>query len=481
MTAHYRQLLIYYRGLIAFTFLVLVGGTAALSTFFLFVSPLYTSAAKVSLLPTQTELAYSQTFVRSTTINPANLLTQTHVEYLLSREIAAKTVDRLSRELPPSQPPADPAGPSEAPGLKDQVAQYFTSFRRNFRRIYNTLNSGKHVIRDPLTDAVLTLQDAIGVEMIEGTYIMEIKVTWDRPEVAALAANLLAEEYVAHLRAQADAASLRLEAVLRQEIAKGDGNFTELEDQINTLRLARANNFAMLRVIDPAVEPVYPSFPKVIVFTVFAIAGWIMASAFLVISADTFSSTIKTESDLQRLFGPRTLGTMPLRRPKRAKLAEMAKTMNLQCNAMPCQGAVTVVGSDEESRRLTAVVEVALRRLKGWQRVNVRRLQDAAAEAAGQAQEQAAATGLQAVPGNRPVIPLSRPLAGRRGPVPTNGVKVADLGGSDESFSMTKAEGFNWVVIGIRPGTVSEETLQGTAARLHAQGVENIFGVFLKG
>ncbi|KIC16251.1 hypothetical protein [Leisingera sp. ANG-Vp] len=482
MTAHYRQLLLYYRGLILVAFLALVGGTAALSTLFLYVAPLYTSSAKVSLLPTQTELAYSQTFVRSTTINPANLLTQTHVEYLLSREIAAKTVDRLTRELQPSQPPAaaEIVETEKAPGLKQQVAQRFTSFRRNFRRIYNTLNSGKHVVQDPLTDAVLTLQDAIGVEMVEGTYIMQIKVTWDKPEIAALAANLLAEEYVAHLRAQADAASRQLEAALRQEIAKGDSNFTELEDQINALRLARANNFSMMRVIDPAVEPVYPSFPKVIVFTVFSIVGWVMVSAFLVISADTFSSTIKTESDLQRLFGPRALGTLPLRRPKRAKLAELAKMMNLQCNAMPCQGAVTALGSDEECRRLTAVIEVALRRLKGWQKLKVRRLEDSETAVQGQA----GGAALQAVPGGRgsqPVIQLGRPLGGRAGAAPTNGVKVTDLGGGAESFSMSKACGFNWVVIGIRPGGATEEALQGTAARLREQGVANIFGVFLKG
>ncbi|MEX0303829.1 MAG: hypothetical protein AB3N24_15530 [Leisingera sp.] len=480
MTAHYRQLLNYYRGLIAFTFLILVGGTAALSTFFLFVAPLYTSSAKVSLLPTQTELAYSQTFVRSTTFNPANLLTQTHVEYLLSREIAAKTVDRLRRELPSGGQPAGTAEPDAALSLKDQIAQRFHSFRRNFRRIYNTLNSGEHIPRDPYTDAVLSLQDSIGVEMVEGTYIMEIQVTRDRADIAALAANLLAEEYVAHLRAQADAASRRLEATLRQEIAKGDGNFTELEDQINALRLARANNFGMLRIIDPAVEPVYPSFPKVIVNTVLATAGWIMVAAFLVISADTFSNTLKTESDLQRLFGPRALGTLRLRRPKRAKLAELAKAMNLQCNAMPCQGAVTAIGSDEECRRLTAVIEVALRRLKGWQKLKVRRLHETEAVAQGQA----GGAALQAVPGGkgaRPVVHLGRPLAGRAGAAPTNGVKVTDLGGANESFSMSKARGFNWVVIGIRAGSVSEEALEGTAARLHEQGVENIFGVFLKG
>lgn len=79
------------------------------------------------------------------------------------------------------------------------------------------------------------------------------------------------------------------------------------------------------------------------------------------------------------------------------------------------------------------------------------------------------------------MVQLGRPLGGRGGAVPVNGVKVADLGGASGSFSMTKARGFNWVVVGLRPGTVTEDTLEGLKARLKAEGVENVFGVFLKG
>lgn len=473
MTAHYRQLLGYYRGLICFLFVLLIGGTVAFSTLFLLVAPLYKGTAKVSLLPTQTELAYGQAFVRSTTFNPANLLTQTHVEYLLSREIAARTVDRLGRELSASAQTEGLVAKAPAKNdLKAQIAQRFHSFRRSIRQVYNQLNSGSHVPLDARTDAVLSLQDAITVEMIESTYIMMIEVSWGDPQVAAMAANLLAEEYVDHLRSQAAVASLRLEQALQDEITKGNGNFTELQDQINALRLARAGDFSALRVIDPAVEPIYPSFPKVIVYTVFAFAGWIMMTAFVVICADTFSATVKTSSDLQRLFGPCALGILPLRRPSRSKLAELAKTMNLQCNAMPCQGAVTVIGSDDESRRLTAVIEVALRRLRGWQRLKVLRLADPTEH-----QIQATAS----AEGGRPVVRLGRPLGGRSGPVPVSGVKVSDLGGADEGFTMSKASGFDWVVIGLRPGTMTEEALEGFTARLKSQGVENIFAVFLKG
>ncbi|MFY0311268.1 hypothetical protein ACFMBG_15360 [Leisingera sp. D0M16] len=478
VAAHYLQLLRYYRVLVAFTFVFLVGGTAAFSTLLLHASPVYRASAKVSLLPTPIELAYSQNFVRSTTINPANLLTQTHIEYLLSREIAAKTLERIAAEFPPRQPPAAVPEAAAPAGLGQQIIQRVVSFRRYFRQLYNTLNSGRHVVLDPRTDTVLALQDSIHVEMVEGTYIMKIKVFWGEPRLAAAAANFVAEEYVAHARAQAEAASLQLEAALRQEIIKGDGNFAELEEQISTLRMARTSNFAALRVIDPAMVPVYPVFPRVIVNTVFAFAGWIMASAFLVISADTFSRTVKTEGDLQRLFGPRGLGVVPLQRPSRAKLAQMAKAMNLQCNAVPSHGAVTAIGSDVESRRLTAVIEVSLRRLKGWQKLKAQKLESAAASE----EEQGRGATLQAVASGRSetVVQLGRLLDGRSEPTPANGVKVTDLGGADESFCMSKARGFNWVVIGIRPGTVAEETLQGLTARLQAQGVENVFGVMLR-
>ncbi|MEW2912753.1 hypothetical protein [Leisingera sp. JC11] len=486
MIAHYRQLLHYYRGLVALVFVILVGGTAAISTFFLYVSPAYVASVKVSLLPTQTELAFSQNFVRSTTINPANLLTQTHIEYLLSREIAAKTVDRMAAEIPADPPPVRSADAEPRAGaepqlarLKHQIGERFTDFRRSARRIYNILNSGRHVQLDPYTDAVLTLQDSIDVDMVEGTYILKIKVYWNKPELAAAAANFVADEYVAYARAQADTASRRMEEVLSREIAKGNGNFSELENQIKALRLARANNFAALRVIDPAIVPLYPAFPRVIVNTIFAIIGWVMASAFLVICADTFSGTVKTDADLRRQFGPRALGTIALHRPKRAKLAELAKKMNMQCNAIPWQGAVTAVGSDKESRRLTAVIEVALRRLKGRQMQKEQHLE----RVAGLVGDQGGTAAVRAVPGGprETVVQLGRLLDGRAEAVPATGVKVTDLGGANDSFCMGNARGLNWVVIGIRPGTVAEEALQGLTARLQGQGVENIFGVFLKG
>lgn len=169
------ELLRYHARLAVLLLAVIVGGIA-FSTFFLFVSPLYTSTAIVSLLPTQMELAYSQTAVRSSSVNPANFLTATHMRYLQSREVAKMTVDRLSAQASSAQKTQEtPAG------LKAALSTYFSDFRRWFRQTCNTLNSGKQAEIDPYTDAVIDLQQSIEVEMMEGKYILEISVTWSNP------------------------------------------------------------------------------------------------------------------------------------------------------------------------------------------------------------------------------------------------------------------------------------------------------------
>lgn len=468
MTSHYSQLLRHYRGLIALTFVALVGGTAVFSVFFLFVTPLYTGTAKVSLLPTQSELAFSQAFVRSTSVNPANLMAQTHIEYLISREVSARTINRLLQEFPAETNAADAPDSS----LTARLKQFFHSFRRNARRVYNILNSGKHVPLDPLTDAVLTLQDAIDVEMVEGTYILAIEVTWDNPAIAAAAANYLAEEYVQYARAQADEASIQMERSLREEIASGASNFAELEDQINALRLARANKFSLLRVIDPAVPSDLPSFPKVVVYTVFSFAGWLLVSAFLVISADTFSRTVKTDSDLERPFGALALGTISLRNPNEQTLAS---AMNMQCEALPDEGAVTVIGNDADSRLLCQVADGALNTLTGWQQVAEQARAHEARRASLRQRRRSAGQS------SGPVIPLGRWASEQVRQRERMGNGVTDLGGSDESFSMGKVEDFNWILIGLRPGNVTEEALEATIRKFKDQGVENVFGAFLAG
>ena len=104
LISHILELFRYYRRLIAATWVFIVGGVAAFSVLFLLVTPLYTATAKITMLPTQSELSFSNLFVRSTTINPATLLSQTHIEYLLSFETAEETVALpISQEITAGQ------------------------------------------------------------------------------------------------------------------------------------------------------------------------------------------------------------------------------------------------------------------------------------------------------------------------------------------------------------------------------------------
>lgn len=431
LALHYFQLLRYYRGLVALVFVTLVAGVAGLSTFFLFISPLYTGTAKVSLLPTQSELTFSQTFVRSTSINPANLMSQTHIEYLLSREVARLTVDRLIERFPVAES-------IEQTGLKAEVARYFRDARNAIRRTYNMLNSGKHIPIDTYTDTVLTLQDAIEAEMVEGTYILEIAVTWDSPEVAAAAANLLADVYIERIRSQATEAAERMEATLRRELAADSSNLAAIETQINALRLARAADLELLRVIDPAVPPIYASFPKVVINTLFAIAGALLLCAFVIVAADTFSGSIKTQADLERLFGAQALGMARARRGRlrgrwRRELPDIRRRLNAQLSAGVSQGAVMALGSDDDSRATAELVNAAI-------------------------------------------------MTGRVRPRPTcsGGKPLESLGGAAEGFALNGRSAPAWLVIGLRAGTVSTTELESIREAWQAQGVGQVFGVLLR-
>lgn len=461
MRSHYLQLLSYYKYVVAFIIVALTSGVAAFSAVLLFAAPLYTATATVSLLPTQAELTFSQAFVRSTSFNPANLLTQTHIENLISREISKETIDKLIGKAG-SAPPGD----EDSPGTTgnewiDRFSQGFQSFRREFRRIYMTLNSGKFVPADPYTDLVNGLQEAISIDMLEGTYILRISVSWDDPEFAAAAANMLSETYLERARAQARQAALAAEEALRKEMAKGEGNVADLQRQINALRLERAGNISFLRVIDPAVPPVYPSFPKVVVNTVAAGISAVILSIILVIAADTISKTLKTDADLSRVLGPTALGRIRAKRPGARQLKEISRRINLQCLAVPAQGGVMSMEGDADSTAAARIIQRALTGLESWKDLPAGARQTAE--------------------------PTSR--RGRIAPQiadPTDDA-VADLGGATGQFSMARIEPgqgarpIDWVVIALRPGRVTEDVLQSTIAELRAHGARQVFGLYLVG
>lgn len=240
MLKHYLELLVHYRWIAAPIFLGLTLGTAILSTFFLFVTPVYTSVAKVSMLPTDSELIFTKSFVRSSQFSPANMMTQTHMEYLISRPVVESTIDRMIAEF--GTPEA-----SEKSGFKAFMRRGFRSFKAFLRRTYNYMNSGRNVPLDGYEDTVLTLVDNIEVEMVEGTYILEISISWDNPKIAAAAANFIAEQYVAEIRKQTISASEALSEYINSQLEQSENKLIDLATQ-------RFENVKKLGIYDFAQE-----------------------------------------------------------------------------------------------------------------------------------------------------------------------------------------------------------------------------------
>lgn len=321
MITHYLELLNYLKRTVFYIVFGVIGTACAFSVFFLYITPIYTASNKVVILPTDAELNFARTFVQSGNVNPANLMSQTHIEYMLSRTVSKSVIDKMA-ELTKSQAQEALATESNSSSWKTSVKRGFRSFKNWVRSSYNILNSGKHVPLDPYTDIILGLQDNIKLEMVEGTYIIEVSVSWDNPEVAALAANLLAESYIELQREQSLIALDRMEAELQEDLKSSAANSGDIREQIRSIRLARSFSIQNLRIIDPAVAPIYPSFPKVVLNTLIAAVASVFLALFYLVFKDTFAGRVISGQDLETHLSGRSFGTLQLRKKSTAKIAK---------------------------------------------------------------------------------------------------------------------------------------------------------------
>jgi polysaccharide biosynthesis transport protein len=476
--------------------LLIAGGitlcTAALSTLLLFVTPLYRSTARVTILPTQAELIFTQRFLQGSTYNPADLMVQTHIEHLLSRPVAERTLEKLMANTPVPEPE-----PEAEEGWKADLKALFQSTLRRMRVIYNILNAGEYV-EPPFREVALDdLRDAIDVRTIEGSFILELVASTSSPQASSLIANSLAEAYVDrnrdvvgltaasltdYLRQEIEARQRELDTLFSQEIDLRDsldvvdpsneiGALTRLLDQerldlqsdaaaaaelgariaalrdsgsaylrqgrledgqillqqalqdqaaaegrlvqrrsavaemearlrrlheheltlsmlqrqsdqtkeemsdlrsrIVDVELSKASAIGQVRIIDPAIAPTYPTFPRVATNTAAAAVAGLLLAGFVLVLIDTFSSTVKTTSDMRRLVGERFLGAIPraiLRLtdkgagPKRAEIADFTTATGERLTLLgPIdQSWITVIGvGDEQTARGGAVAIAA--------------------------------------------------------------------------------------------------------------------------
>lgn len=227
---HYLQLFHYYRKLIAWTIFGLTGTVVGFSVILLFVFPFYTGTATVQLMPTEAELAYMSglTTVGLAGNNPAEMLPATQMEYLMSRPVAERVLDKVRNQLD-REPPVE--------GWRLTVKNAVNETVSFLWMVYNTLNSGKFVEPTPYEQALNRLMKGIDLEAVENSYILQIDVTLPQnPKAAALAANALAEAYIERVHEQSAKTADKLIASLGQEVEKRLGELRNLQKQEFELR-----------------------------------------------------------------------------------------------------------------------------------------------------------------------------------------------------------------------------------------------------
>jgi uncharacterized protein involved in exopolysaccharide biosynthesis len=204
---------------------------ALLAVYKLNASPVYVASAKVTVQPTDAELRFTQVYVRSSSYDSANVVTQSHMEYLRSREIAERTYRLLTER---SAAEGAEALPEEDSALKE----FLSAAKRSVKSTLRWMNSGSFVPVTGEASVINDIQEAISINMIESSFIMEISVAWKDPETAAEIANILAQVYQERTREQSAAASEELMDFLRAQRAEVEAEIARLTLNRNQFRNA---------------------------------------------------------------------------------------------------------------------------------------------------------------------------------------------------------------------------------------------------
>ncbi|MGD9547404.1 MAG: hypothetical protein AB7V45_07600 [Candidatus Krumholzibacteriia bacterium] len=217
---HYLQLLVHHRKLAIRIVLTTTLATLALSLLLLFIMPKYTSTASVAMLPTDPELAFTSSWMGASQYNPTAFMAQTQVEYLISKPVAEMTLQKLAAEMEAMPKPT---------GLRAAVINGIKSLKLAYYWTFNTLNSGKFVPLTTYEANLVLLRKGVEIEMIEGSFVMQISVTLPDAKLAAKAATYLAESYQDRISEQFSVAGAQLQGFFDQEILRKQ---EELDDLI---------------------------------------------------------------------------------------------------------------------------------------------------------------------------------------------------------------------------------------------------------
>ncbi len=204
--------------------LVLGVFAAIASTMLLYTAPKYTSVAHISILPTQEDVAFSKSVDGGTKKSQAASLTETHTEYLKSRPVVERALQEITRE-------SKDQSADEGMSIFGYVIDAVKWCKNLLLRILRILNSGQFVPEDPNLQKIRSFQRSIDIESVDGTYLMQIRVTQSDPTMARDFANALANAYISISSEHATEAAERLLQRVGKKIDERERQLDQLTEQ----------------------------------------------------------------------------------------------------------------------------------------------------------------------------------------------------------------------------------------------------------
>ncbi|GAB4298972.1 MAG: hypothetical protein Kow0058_14980 [Roseovarius sp.] len=182
MLDHYRELLGHYRSSVFWGAVIAAALTLGLSLLLLNVMPIYSSTVVLNMQPSEEALRFNREFMDRGQFNPATIITQTHIERLLSDPVAERALDILLDE-----------------GSEDILASEPTLvdvLMETAWRWWALLNYGYFIEPDQRTQYLKSLKKAISVDFVEGSYIIRVEARHQYPELTARIVNAYADAYI---------------------------------------------------------------------------------------------------------------------------------------------------------------------------------------------------------------------------------------------------------------------------------------------
>jgi tyrosine-protein kinase Etk/Wzc len=182
------RLLAYHRGRVWWIISRLFIATVILTILGLAFNPKYVARTKLTLLPTRSEIGYAQARPEVMGLSPANALSQTHVEALLSRTLAEDVARDLKGRNGVLREKTGPLSKIRGYAIIPTV--------RAVNHVVTLANTGRWKRQDPVAVLAGRIRSHTKVQNVPGSFVFEIAVTWDEPSIAALIANLLTDRYM---------------------------------------------------------------------------------------------------------------------------------------------------------------------------------------------------------------------------------------------------------------------------------------------